>query len=130
MSSEQRKVENESRGCLLDGSEGEEAVFVHLCRPGYVAGLGTTGDVTSVYNCTMKIFTSQNFGFLVAPHLQIFKEAMLAFNLQIRRKCEDVRLCSVTNTHRVVIMVWLINDTPDSLMADSNVNPFQSHEAI
>jgi hypothetical protein len=96
---EQRKVDNESRGCLLDGSEGEEAVFVYLCRPDYVAGLGTTGDATSVYNCTMKIFTSQNFGFPVALHLQIFKEAMLAFNLQIRRKCEDMRFCSVTNTH-------------------------------
>jgi hypothetical protein len=48
----------------------------------------------------MEIFTPQNFGFPVAPHLQIFKEAMLTFNLQIRRKCEDFRFCSTMNTHR------------------------------
>jgi hypothetical protein len=46
----------------------------------------------------MKIFTLQNFGFPVALHLQIFKEATFAFNLQIRRKGEDLRFCSVTNT--------------------------------
>jgi hypothetical protein len=46
----------------------------------------------------MKIFTLQNFGFPVALHLQIFKEAMFVFNLQIRRKGEDLRVCSATNT--------------------------------
>jgi hypothetical protein len=91
MSSEQRKVDEGSRGCLLAGSEGEETVFVYFCRLDYVAGLGTTGYVTSVYNCTVKIFTSQNFGFPVALRLQIFKEATFAFNLQIRRKSEDLR---------------------------------------
>jgi len=46
----------------------------------------------------MKIFTLQNLGFPVALHLQIFKEATFAFNLQKRRKGEDLRFCSVTNT--------------------------------
>jgi hypothetical protein len=46
----------------------------------------------------MEIFTLQNFGFPVALHLQIFKEATFAFNLQIRKKGEDLRFYSVTNT--------------------------------
>jgi hypothetical protein len=85
--------------CLPAGSDGEDAVFAYLSHLDYVAGLGTTDDVTSVYNCTMKIFKLQNFGFSVALHLQIFEEAMFAFNLQLRRKGEDFRFCSKTNTH-------------------------------
>ena len=85
--------------CLPAGSEGEDAVFVYLCRLDYVAGLETTDDVTSVYNCTMKIFTLQNFGFPVALHLQIFEEAMFTFNLQSRSKGEDLRFCSARHTH-------------------------------
>lgn len=89
----------ESRGCLPAGSEGEDAVFVYLCLLDYVAGLGTNDDVTSVCNCTMKIYALRNFGLPVALHLQIFKEAMFTFNLQLRRKGEDLSFCSSRHRH-------------------------------
>lgn len=64
----------------------------------------------------MKIFTLQNFRFPAALHLQIFKEA---FNSQLQRKVEDLKLCSLTNTHGErfrKVQVWrciLLHDTQE-----------------
>jgi hypothetical protein len=94
----------EGTGFIEDGIKVLGAVFVYLRRLDYVAGLGSTGHVTSPGgggdDCTMKIFTSLNFGFPVAFHLATLTGAMSAFNLQIRRQDANLRFCSMKNTHR------------------------------